>query len=140
MIQAFRSSRSQTLPLPQPYMPDSSLSISLQCLRSAVAALPKTTPVARPSGIVYRNFKVTPQNLTGDVWLATSNAYTRCFTDNPNLGAGKHPRDNILQGKFGMDCVIDYFEGFKELPEVSSSSLFLVEQLVRRIADLVYEK
>ncbi|KAG9080198.1 hypothetical protein FS749_008088 [Ceratobasidium sp. UAMH 11750] len=119
-------------------MPDPSFFEALQRLRNAVAALPSSTPIGHPSGTVYRAFKAVPSSRNRDPWTITSEVYTRCFADNP--ASGKRAVDNILRGRYGMDCVVAFFADFENLPGVSSSSLFLVERKIEQLTDLVYER
>ncbi|KAF8597162.1 hypothetical protein BDV93DRAFT_38465 [Ceratobasidium sp. AG-I] len=118
-------------------MPEMSLSSALQLLRNAVDALPSSTPVAHHSGIVYRHFKTKPSAIRGDVWRETSNAYEHCFR---NPGSSKVPIDNVLRGQYGMDSVVAFFEDLATLSNISSSSLFLIEQTIRQITSLVYDR
>jgi hypothetical protein len=117
-------------------MPDPSLFEALKQLRAAVADLPSSTPPGHPSGLVYRNFKTKPSELVEDVWTKMADACTCCFTNESS--SNKKPMDDVLLGRYGMDSVITFFEELTKLPGVSSSSLFLIEQKIRQITDLVY--
>jgi hypothetical protein len=118
-------------------MPDTSFLNALQHLCNAVAALPESTPVAHPNGIVDRSFRIKPSGLAGNAWHRTVEAYARCFRNN---SSPKTPTDNILRGQYGMDCVVAYSEDFQDLPGMDSSSLFLIEKNIGQLTDLVYKR
>ncbi|KAG8786211.1 hypothetical protein FRC12_016802 [Ceratobasidium sp. 428] len=119
-------------------MLNSSYVEALEHLRRSVAALPSSVPTGHPSGVINRYFRVQPCDSVKDPWIVTSEAYTRCFADNPN--SNKRAIDNVRQGQYGMECVVKFFEGLKTCPGVSTSNLLHIEQTIRDIAELVDEK
>lgn len=119
-------------------MPESSLYTAVRCLREAVASLPDSITTGHQSGVLYRNFKTKPSAIKGDPWGRTNQAYTRCFSQDPKKKT--NPVENICRGPYGMDAVVAYLEEFTTLDGTPSTTLFLVEQLVKQLTDLVNDR
>ncbi|CUA67966.1 Putative AC9 transposase [Zea mays] [Rhizoctonia solani] len=114
-------------------MPDKLLLNAIQLLREAVEHLPSSTPNAHHSGIVYRKFKNPPSEADGDPLTKLDESYIRCFTGEGN----RNPVHNVLQGPYGMDCIIKYLEALAELPSIPRSSSVVIEKRIQNLIQLV---
>ena len=118
--------------------PNSSLLAAIRRLKEATRKLPTSTPEGTSSGLVYRNFSTRPNELEGPIFEKIDQAYTRCFSLNPSSGVD--PVGNVLRGRFGMNVVVQFFEGCAPSPKMDTSALHLTELKVNQLTDLVYAR
>ncbi|KAF8749957.1 protein dimerization [Rhizoctonia solani] len=119
-------------------LPNASLLAAIERLKAATAKLPLSTPEGSNEGIVWRNFSLKPQNITGAIFETIDQAFTRCFSRIP--GSNADPLDNILRGSCGMDIVIQFFEECARSPKLDSGASHLTELKVGQLTDLVYAR
>jgi hypothetical protein len=121
-----------------PALPRASLLSAIECLKDAIAALPKSTPEGSADGVVWCNFNMNPYDVKGPIFERIDYAFTQCFSQNPTSGLDL--AQNVLRGTFGMDIVIKFLEQLAHFPKMSSSDLHLTELKVGQLTDLVYTR
>ncbi|CEL59196.1 similar to zinc finger protein [Rhizoctonia solani AG-1 IB] len=121
-----------------PNLPNVSLLLSIERLKTAIEQLPLSTPEGSSDGVVWQNFNINLHKVRGPIFEAINQAYTRCFSRIP--GSIADPVDNILRGSYGMDVVVHFFEECARSPMLDSSALHLTELKVGQLTDLVYAR